>query len=69
MLAKHAPTQHIVEFGILLDLLVGVMIMGIIIHRINHSYDDADTAFPGAAERLIKKLFSPANIPPRSLMP
>ncbi|MBN2428767.1 MAG: hydrogenase [Deltaproteobacteria bacterium] len=45
VLAKHARTQHIVEFGILLDLLVGVMIMGIILHRINHSYDDADTTF------------------------
>jgi len=45
VLAKQATTQHIVEFGILLDLLVGVMIMGIILHRINHSYDDADTAF------------------------
>jgi hydrogenase-4 component E len=45
VLAKQATTQHIVEFGVLLDLLVGVMIMGIILHRINHSYEDADTAF------------------------
>ncbi len=45
VLAKQATTQHIVEFGVLLDLLVGVMIMGIILHRINRSYEDADTAF------------------------
>lgn len=45
VLAKQARTQFIVEFGVLLDLLVGVMIMGIILHRINHSYDDADTGF------------------------
>jgi hydrogenase-4 component E len=45
VLAKQAQTQFIVEFGVLLDLLVGVMIMGIILHRINHSYEDADTGF------------------------
>jgi hydrogenase-4 component E len=45
VLAKQARTQYIVEFGVLLDLLVGVMIMGIILHRINHSYEDADTGF------------------------
>lgn len=45
VLAKKAQTQHIVEFGILLDLLVAVMIMGIILHRINDSYADADTSF------------------------
>jgi hydrogenase-4 component E len=32
-----------VEFGLLLDLLVGVMVMGIILHNINHAFDDIDT--------------------------
>jgi len=44
-LAGQAQTHYVVEFGILLDLLVGVMIMGIILHRINTTYDDIDTAF------------------------
>ena len=44
-LARQAHTQYVVEFGILLDILVGVMVMGIIVHRISHSFDDADTMF------------------------
>lgn len=44
-LAKQTHTQFIVEFGVLLDLLVGIMIMGIILHQISHSFDDADTMF------------------------
>ncbi len=42
-LTKHSHTVYIVEFGVLLDLLVGVMIMGIILHNINHAFDDIDT--------------------------
>ena len=46
-LAKETHTQYVVEFGVLLDLLVGIMIMGIILHNINSSYDDVDTALLG----------------------
>ncbi len=42
-LTKHAHTMYVVEFGVLLDLLVGVMIMGIILHNINHTFDDINT--------------------------
>jgi hydrogenase-4 component E len=42
-LTKHSHTIYVVEFGVLLDLLVGVMIMGIILHNISHAYDDVDT--------------------------
>ena len=42
-LTKHSHTVYVVEFGVLLDLLVGVMIMGIILHNINHAFDDIDT--------------------------
>ncbi len=44
-LAREAHTQFVVEFGILLDILVGVMVMGIIVHKISRSFDDADTMF------------------------
>lgn len=33
-----------VEMGVLLDLLVGVFVMGIMIHHINRSFDHIDTA-------------------------
>ena len=36
--------HHIVEFGILLDVLAGVMIMAVIFQNIKHSFDDVDTA-------------------------
>ncbi len=42
-LTKHSHTMYVVEFGVLLDLLVGVMVMGIIMHNINHAFDDIDT--------------------------
>jgi hydrogenase-4 component E len=45
ILTKQAHTLYIVEFGILLDLLVSVMIMGIILHNINNTFDDIDTAY------------------------
>ena len=35
---------HIVEFGILLDVLAGVMIMAIILQNIKRTFDDVDTA-------------------------
>jgi hydrogenase-4 component E len=37
-------THHIVEFGILLDVLAGVMIMAVILQNINQAFDDVDTA-------------------------
>jgi hydrogenase-4 component E len=36
--------HHIVEFGILLDVLAGVMIMAIILQNIKQTFDDVDTA-------------------------
>jgi len=35
--------RHIVEFGILLDVLAGVMIMAIILQNIKRTFDDVDT--------------------------
>lgn len=46
-LAKQTHTQYLVEFGVLLDLLVGIMIMGIVLNNINSSFDDVDTALLG----------------------
>jgi hydrogenase-4 component E len=37
-------THHIVEFGILLDVLAGVMIMAIILQNIKQTFDGVDTA-------------------------
>ncbi len=37
-------THHIVEFGILLDVLAGVMIMAIILQNIKREFDDVDTS-------------------------
>nr|NJM02328.1 hydrogenase [Desulfobacula sp.] len=36
--------RHIVEFGILLDILAGVMIMAAILQNIKQTFDDVDTA-------------------------
>ncbi|MBU0994597.1 MAG: hydrogenase [Proteobacteria bacterium] len=36
--------RHIVEFGILLDILAGVMIMAVILQNIKQAFDDMDTA-------------------------
>lgn len=46
-LTRQSHSHYIVEFGILLDLLVGVMIMGIIIYNINRTFDDVDTGLLG----------------------
>lgn len=46
-LTKHSRSIYLVEFGVLLDLLVGVMIMGIILYNINRAFDDVDTTFLG----------------------
>lgn len=43
-LTRHTHNVYLVEFGVLLDLLVGVMIMGIILHNINRAFDDVDTS-------------------------
>jgi len=37
-------THHIVEFGILLDVLAGVMIMAVMLQNIKQAFDDVDTA-------------------------
>ncbi len=37
-------TLHIVEFGVLLDVLAGVMIMAVILQNIKQKFDDVDTA-------------------------
>ncbi len=44
-LAKQTHTMYVVEFGVLLDLLVAVMVMGIILNNINSAFDDVDTGF------------------------
>ena len=36
--------HHIVEFGILLDVLAGVMIMAIVLRNIKRTFDDVDTS-------------------------
>ena len=36
--------HHIVEFGILLDVLAGVMLMGVILQNINRTQGDVDTS-------------------------
>lgn len=36
--------KHLVELGVLLDLLVGVMIMGIVLNHINQEFDHIDTS-------------------------
>lgn len=46
-LTKKSHNMFLVEFGILLDLLVGVMIMGIILHNITRTFDDVDTMYLG----------------------
>ena len=46
-LAEQVHTQHIVEFAVLLDLMVGVLVMGIVVNNIHHSFDDVDTTFLG----------------------
>jgi len=48
ILPHKTNSQYILEFGILLDLLVGVMIMGIIIYNINRTFDDIDTGILGS---------------------
>ncbi|MCI5144744.1 MAG: hydrogenase [Candidatus Electrothrix sp. AR3] len=42
-LAKQTHTQYVVEFGVLLDILVAIMIMGIVLHNINSTYDGVNT--------------------------
>jgi hydrogenase-4 component E len=46
-LAKQVHTQYVVEFAVLLDLLVGILVMGIVLNDINHTFDDVDTALLG----------------------
>jgi hydrogenase-4 component E len=47
-LAQETHSQYMLEFGILLDLLAGVMIMGIILYRISRAFDDVDTGLLGS---------------------
>jgi len=46
-LARQVHTQYLVEFAVLLDLLVGVLVMGIVVNDINHAFDDVDTKLLG----------------------
>ncbi|WP_419174817.1 hydrogenase [Desulfosediminicola sp.] len=46
-LTDHRHTIYVVEFGVLLDVLVGVMIMGVILHNINSTFEDVDTTLLG----------------------
>jgi len=46
-LAKQTHAQYIVEFGVLLDILVGIMVMGIVLNNINSTFDDVDTVHLG----------------------
>jgi hydrogenase-4 component E len=46
-LAQEVHTQYVVEFAVLLDLLVAVLVMGIVLNDINHTFDDVDTALLG----------------------
>jgi hydrogenase-4 component E len=46
-LAKQTHTQFVVEFAVLLDLIVGVLVMGIVLNGINHAFDDVDTTLLG----------------------
>jgi hydrogenase-4 component E len=46
-LAKQVHTQYVVEFAVLLDLIVAVLVMGIVLNDINHTFDDVDTALMG----------------------
>ncbi|MFW8602138.1 hydrogenase [Desulfobacterota bacterium M19] len=48
ILPHKTHSQYILEFGILLDLLTGVMIMGIILYHINRTFDDIDTGVLGS---------------------
>ena len=47
-LASETHSQYMLEFGVLLDLLAGVMIMGIILYRISRTFDDVDTGLLGS---------------------
>jgi hydrogenase-4 component E len=47
-LASETHTQYILEFGVLLDVLAGVMIMGIVLYQISRSFDDIDTRVLGS---------------------
>ncbi len=47
-LASETHSQYMLEFGVLLDLLAGVMIMGIILYRIGRTFDDVDTGLLGS---------------------
>jgi hydrogenase-4 component E len=46
-LAKEVHTQYVVEFAVLLDLIVAVLVMGIVLNDIHHTFDDVDTALLG----------------------
>ncbi|MGI6656672.1 MAG: hydrogenase [Desulfobulbus sp.] len=43
--ARQTRSLYLIEFGVLLDLLVGVMIMGIILNNISRAFDDMDTTY------------------------
>jgi hydrogenase-4 component E len=46
-LAKRVHTQYVVEFAVLLDLLVAILVMGIVLANINRTFDDINTDLLG----------------------
>jgi len=46
-LAGKVHNQYLVEFAVLLDLLVAVLVMGIVLNDIHHTFDDVDTGLLG----------------------
>ncbi len=46
-LAKQVHTQYVVEFAVLLDLLVAILIMGIVLANINRTFDNISTELLG----------------------
>lgn len=46
-LAKRVHTQYVVEFAVLLDLLVAILVMGIVLTNINRTFDDISTGLLG----------------------
>jgi hydrogenase-4 component E len=56
-LAKQTHTQYVVEFGVLLDILVAIMIMGIVLHNINSAYDGMNTDHLGSLHDLDTDFF------------
>lgn len=46
-LTKEPHTQYVVECAVLLDLLVAVLVMGLVLKDIQHTFEDVDTTLLG----------------------